>query len=61
MLSSSRTQEKFYKSYKTYTSNISETKNIHHDLAGSSAVGGSLERGAVARGGRLEQAHGCQR
>ena len=38
-----------------------ETKNRHHDLAGSSAVGGSLERGVVARGGRLEQARGGQR
>ena len=39
----------------------SQTKNRHHDLAGSSAVGGALERGVVARGGRLEQARGCQR
>ena len=36
-----------------------ETKNIHHDLDNSRAlVSGSLERGAVARGGRLGQARG---
>ena len=39
-----------------------ETKNRHHDLSGSSlVVSGSLEGGVVARGGRLEQARGCQR
>ena len=40
-----------------------KTKDIHHDQARLSAVGGSLESGAVARGGRLEQpeARGCQR
>ena len=36
-----------------------ETKNSHHDLDSSRAlVSGSLERGAVARGGRLGQARG---
>ena len=38
-----------------------QTKNIHHGLSGSSlVVSGSLERGVVARGGRLEQARGDQ-
>ena len=36
-------------------------KNKHHDPAGSSVVGGLLERGVVARGGRLGQARGGQR
>ena len=38
---------------------LAQTKNIHHDLDSSRAlVSGSLERGAVARGGRLGQARG---